>query len=246
MHGAHGAVCTALWLAGLAWLGLGAGKVQAADTAPDRADTPATRAQAAAEQAVRERFDLPGSRVEVAAMPLNPRLRLGACDMPLRAEVSPSVRATSRLPVTVQCPQPDGWSARVTVKLQLFRHVLVTNRPLLRGDGLRAADVRSEERDVTRLGYGYVESLAHVEGRTLSRALPTGRVLTPAALGARRMVRAGDRVLMIARQGTIEVRAGGVALGSGDNGARLRVRNTSSGKVIDGMVSAPGVVTALP
>jgi flagella basal body P-ring formation protein FlgA len=37
-----------------------------------------------------------------------------------------------------------------------------------------------------------------------------------------------------------------VALGSGDSGARLRVRNGSSGRVIDAMVSAPGEVTALP
>jgi flagella basal body P-ring formation protein FlgA len=37
-----------------------------------------------------------------------------------------------------------------------------------------------------------------------------------------------------------------VALGSGDNGARLRVRNAASGRVIDAMVSAPGVVVALP
>jgi flagella basal body P-ring formation protein FlgA len=51
---------------------------------------------------------------------------------------------------------------------------------------------------------------------------------------------------MIARVGSIEVRANGVALGSGDNGARLRVRNADSGKVVDGMVSAPGEVIALP
>ena len=43
-----------------------------------------------------------------------------------------------------------------------------------------------------------------------------------------------------------EVRADGVALGSGDDGARLRVRNDSSGRVIDAMVSGPGTVLALP
>jgi flagellar basal body P-ring formation protein FlgA len=65
-------------------------------------------------------------------------------------------------------------------------------------------------------------------------------------LGGRRMVRAGDHVEMVARLGGIEVRADGVALGGGDNGARLRVRNESSGKVVDAMVSAPGMVVALP
>jgi flagella basal body P-ring formation protein FlgA len=135
---------------------------------------------------------------------------------------------------------------RVQVQLQLFRPVLVTSRPLLRGDGLCPADVRAEERDVTRLGYGYLDNLDQVAGRTLARALPEGSVLTPAALGGRRMVRAGDRVQVVARLGDIVVRADGVALGSGDNGARLRVRNESSGKVVDAMVHAPGVVLALP
>ena len=35
-------------------------------------------------------------------------------------------------------------------------------------------------------------------------------------------------------------------VGSGDNGARLRVRNEVSGRVVDAMVNAPGVVRALP
>ena len=52
-----------------------------------------------------------------------------------------------------------GWIVRVPMQVQLFRHVLVASRPLLRGDGLDAADVHVEERDITRLGYGYIENL---------------------------------------------------------------------------------------
>ncbi len=232
-------LATAAWLAGMCL-------ASASVATPAVTNTPATSVQSAAEQAVRERFSLPGSRVEVAAMALDPRLQLSDCTAPLRAVVAKSTNAAPRLAVSVQCPQAGGWNARVTVKLQLFRSVLVANHALLRGDGLSAADVHAEERDVTHLGYGYIENIEQVAGRTLSRALPTDSVLTPAALGGRRMVRAGDRVQMIARLGGIEVRANGVALGSGDNGARLRVRNDNSGKVIDGMVSAPGEVIALP
>jgi len=35
-------------------------------------------------------------------------------------------------------------------------------------------------------------------------------------------------------------------MGAGDAGARLRVRNASSGKVLDAVVRGPGVVTVLP
>ena len=222
----------------LAWLGL-------PGTGLAAAPSPAA-VQAAAEQAVRAHFDLPGSRAVAQATPLDPRLRLAPCGVPLRAVLADAIRPAPRLSVPVQCPQAEGWTVRVQVQLQLFRPVLVTNRALLRGDGLRPADVHAEERDVTRLGYGYVDNLDQVAGRTLARALPSGSVLTPAALGGRRMVSAGDHVQVVADLDGIVVRADGVALGSGDNGARLRVRNESSGKVVDAMVHAPGVVLALP
>ncbi|MEO8746695.1 MAG: flagellar basal body P-ring formation chaperone FlgA [Rhodanobacter sp.] len=214
--------------------------------APGTTDAMAAKVQAAAEQAVREHFDLPGNRIEVAARTLNPNLHLAPCPLPLEARLGQFAKAVPQLAVLVQCATAHGWSTRVTVKLQLFRGVLVTTRPLLGGDGVRATDVRAEERDVTHLGYGYIENLDQIAGRTLTRELPDNSVLTPAALGGRRMVRAGDQVQMIAQTGGIEVRATGVALGSGDNGARLRVRNSASGKVIDGIVLAPGEIRVLP
>ncbi|MGH8157267.1 MAG: flagellar basal body P-ring formation chaperone FlgA [Rhodanobacter sp.] len=202
--------------------------------------------RAAAEQALRQQYTLPGSRLKIQSTPLDSRLQLVDCHEPLRATVVAPATPASRMTVTVQCPQAGGWIVRVPLQLQLFRTVLVASRPLQRGDGLSASDVHAEERDVTRLGYGYVENSDALGGRSLARPLAAGSVLTPGALGGRRMVHAGDRVQMVAQLSGIEVRAAGVALGSGDNGARLRVRNDSSGKVIDAMVSAPGEVVALP
>ncbi|WP_240046281.1 flagellar basal body P-ring formation chaperone FlgA [Rhodanobacter glycinis] len=224
------------------WLGAPCASTVAAATATQSLDS----VRAAAEQAVRERYAMPGSRIEVTPGALDLRLQLTECQQPLRALVAGNAPASSRMTVPVQCPQDGGWTVRVPLQLQLFRTVLVTNRPLLRGDGVSAADVHGEERDITRLGYGYIENLDQVAGRSLARALARGSVLSPGALGGRRMVRAGDHVQMVARLDGIEVRADGVALGSGDNGARLRVRNENSGKVVDAMVSAPGVVVALP
>jgi flagella basal body P-ring formation protein FlgA len=202
--------------------------------------------RAAATLALRQHYESPGSRVVVGSRPFDPRLKLANCPLPLHATVPQRAAPASLMTVQVQCPQPGGWIVRIPLRLQLFRPVLVTTRPLQRGDGIRAGDVRTEERDVTRLGYGYIENPGQLTGRTLARPLVAGSVLTPAAMGGRRMVRAGDHVQLVAQLDGIEVRASGVALGGGDNGARLRVRNESSGRVIDAMVSAPGVVLALP
>jgi flagella basal body P-ring formation protein FlgA len=211
------------------------------------AETPVLQAiRAAASAALRQHYSVPGSRVIVSSTPLDPRLRLPDCPVPLHASVPERAAPASVMTVSVQCPRQGGWIVRVPLHLQVFRSVLVTVQPLQRGDGIHRTDVRSEERDVTRLAYGYIDNLDQVTGRTLARPLAPDSVLAPAALGGRSMVRAGDQVQLIAKLGDIEVRASGTALGGGDNGARLRVRNDSSGRIIDAMVSAPGVVLALP
>lgn len=199
----------------------------------------------AAVQWLRQHFDQPGNRVVAEAEPADTRLQPPACAQPWQASLPDNARAAPRMSVEMRCPT-TGWRMQVPVKLQLFRSVLVANKPLQRGDGITAADVRGEERDITRLGYGYIDGLDQVAGRLLSRPLGAGAVLAPAAFGGRQTVRAGDRVQLIAHLDGIEVRATGVALGGGDTGARLRVRNDSSGRTVDAMVRDPGVVEALP
>lgn len=199
-----------------------------------------------AQQWLVQQYSAPGSRVTAQAAPVDPRLALADCRGMMVASLPPNLPPRPRMSVEVRCTAGAGWSVRIPVSLQIFRDVLVTNHPLQRGDGIRPGDVRSESRDITRLGYGYFDRLDQIAGRSLARPLPPGSVLTPSALGGRDMVRAGDHVAVVADLGGIEVRAGGVALGSGDNGARLRVRNESSGRVIDAMVRGPGEVLALP
>ncbi|WP_266160369.1 flagellar basal body P-ring formation chaperone FlgA [Dyella silvatica] len=218
--------------------------VQAAYAVPASATPSADDLRTAAEHTLQQHYDLPGNRVVIKTDRLDSRLQLADCALPLQA-LAPKQPA-SRLSVEVRCPVAGGWRVRIPVQLQLYRHVLVTTRPLQRGDGIVPGDLRSEERDIARLGYGYIEQVEQATGRVLARPLSAGSVLTPGALGGRQSVRAGDHVQLIARLDGIEVRANGLALGSGDAGARLRVRNDSSGKAVDAVVRDAGVVEVLP
>lgn len=213
---------------------------------PAASTEPLLAITAAAEDAVRQHYTTADSRVVVSPGALNPRLALQACPLPLRATVPPRAAPASRVSVPVECPEAGGWLIRVPLSLQVFRNVLVTSHALQRGDGLLATDLHDEPRDVALLGYGAIDDFAQVDGRALARALPTGHVLTPNDLGGRRMVLAGDHVQVVARLDGIQVSTQGIALGGGDNGARLRVRNSGSGRIIDAVVIAPGRVDALP
>lgn len=189
---------------------------------------------------------LPGARMVLDAAPLDSRLHLADCAAPLAASVPGNRPLGARASVTVHCPVPGGWTVRVPVRVQLFTRVLVTTRPLARGDGPGAADVHLEERDVATLAYGYIADLDQVGGRALARPLNAGTVLTPGMLAGRQAVRIGDAVSMEASVEGVVIRVEGIAMGAGDTGTRLKVRNASSGKILNAVVSGPGVVAVLP
>lgn len=210
------------------------------------ADTTADQLRAAAEQAVRTQYGGAGSRVVITPTPLNARLHLAACPHALQTRLPNRQGTPSRVAVAVSCNGTPGWTIQVPVQMQVFRQVLVTSHPLARGDIAGPADVHTEERDVSRLGYGYIESLDEITGHSLARPLMAGTVLTPGDLNGRQTVQAGEEVALIADLDGIEVRTSGMALDGGDTGAHLQVRNGNSGKIIDGIVIAAGQVRALP
>lgn len=195
---------------------------------------------------LKENRSLPGARMEAQADSLDSRLRLVDCPAKPSASLPGNRPLGARVSVAVHCPVPGGWTVRVPVRVKLFTQVLVTSRPLTRGDGIGAADVHAEERDVASLAYGYIAALDQVDGRALARPLNAGTVLTPGMLAGRQAVRVGDAVSMEATVEGVTIRADGVALGAGDAGARVKVRNASSGRVLDAVVSGPGVVAVLP
>lgn len=199
-----------------------------------------------AEHWVRSHYQQPGSRVNAQAVPLDSRLHLDPCPVPLQVRAPAVDRVAPRVSIQVLCPASPGWTTRVMVNLQVYRTVLVASRPLARGDGVMPGDIHGEERDVARLGYGYFDRLDQLHARVLAHAVMRGSVLTPQAMGGRQLVRAGDQVQIVAQLAGIAVRASGTALGSGDTGGRIRVKNTASGRVVDALIDAPGVVEALP
>lgn len=210
------------------------------------AGTPPEQLRAAAEQAVRAQYGAAGSRVVIMPTPLNARLHLATCAHALQTRLPNRQGTPSRVAVAVSCAGSPGWTIQVPVQMQVFRQVLVTSHPLARGDIAGPADVHTEERDVARLGYGYIESLDQITGHSLARPLIGGVVLEPGDLNGRETVHAGEEVALIAELDGIEVRASGIALDGGDTGSHLRVRNGNSGRIIDGVVLGAGQVQALP
>ena len=173
---------------------------------------------------------------------LDPRLRLADCGVALQAFYPNGVRRQGNTTVGVRCVGAKPWSIYVPVRIALMRDTAITVHPMARGETLTRAGLRLERRDISTIANGYFSSVEAALGRIVTRPLPAGAVLTPAAIASPRIIQRGDRVLLTADVGGISVRVGGQALMHGTLGDRVRVRNLSSQRVVEGLVLADGTI----
>jgi flagellar basal body P-ring formation protein FlgA len=174
---------------------------------------------------------------QISSGALDPRLRLPACNTSPQAD-PPAVRG-AQATVTLRCAEP-AWTVYVPVRISDPRPVVVLARAAARGETLDESRLVLQERDVAQLPFGYFATLEQALDMEARRPLGAGAVLTPNDAQPQRLVRRGETVTVVSRSGGIEVRAGGTALTDGARGERIRVRNDSSRRIVEGVVTAAG------
>lgn len=179
-------------------------------------------------------------QAEVSA--IDPRLSLPACPMALEAFSPPGYRPAGRVSVGIRCPAEAGWSLYVPVRLEIRTEVVVLAAPLSRGETLTARHLAMEPRDVAQLSGGYLTRIEDAEDMLLRRPLAVGAVLTGNTLERPKVIQRGQRVRLISISGGFSVSAEGEAMADAARGDRLRVRNLTSRKVVEGVVDESGGV----
>lgn len=187
-----------------------------------------------------------GARIEVSAGQLDPRLRMAHCDAPLETFMPPGGRTLGRTVAGVRCPTGARWSLFVPVHVAVYRDVVTLARPLARGTRLAAGDLAVREYDLADLPRGWIADPAQAVDRALRRAGSSGDVLTPALLSEPQVVHRGQRVRLETTAGTVGVHADAEALAHAARGQRVRVRNLSSGEIVQAVAIADGVVATGP
>ena len=184
-------------------------------------------------------------RTSVEASVLDPRHLLAHCSRPIEPFLRRGTRISARTIVGVRCTGNKPWKVYVPVNVIVTDTVFVAARTLPRGHLLTTADLVTEERDVTRLASGYVSSKDELVGQRLKSQLLAGRILTPKLLQADKAIRRGQSVTLIVRSGDISIQMAGKALVDGAIGQRIRVENSNSGRVVEGIVRSQEHVEVL-
>lgn len=183
-----------------------------------------------------------GSETRIEIGRLDSRLRLRRCAHLPTAELAPGARLEGNSTVKVRCAEPVPWSIFVPVSIERYSEVVVAARPLTRARILTPADLRVEQMETSSLTSGYFQGIRPLLGMQLKRPLTPGQVLIGAHLTQPRLVERGQQVTLYSARPGLRVRMKGVALESGTEGERIRVRNRSSKRVVEGIVDPSGAV----
>lgn len=124
--------------------------------------------------------------------------------------------------------------------------VVALKRPKLAGDRLAPADLMQVQADSSGLPLGYFTDPDELTGTVLKRALGAGVILTNQVLQSAQGIVRGQAVTLMAETGGVEVRMKGRAMSEGGVNQRIKVRNESSGKILEGIARSSQLVQVNP
>jgi flagella basal body P-ring formation protein FlgA len=173
---------------------------------------------------------------------IDKRLRLAHCSTGLRAFWAAGSKTVGNTTVGIRCKDVKAWKLYIPTRVRLMKPVVVANRALSRGQRLEAQDLRIEHRDVGDLRRPAVRDPAQVLGYRVHRPIPPGRVVDASMLSAPVLVERGRRVRLAVRTQGMDISMSGQAMEDGALGDTVKVRNTSSRAIVEGVVTGSGTV----
>jgi flagellar basal body P-ring formation protein FlgA len=176
----------------------------------------------------------------VEAVAVDDRLKMPACGAPLNTEVQRVIQRGQGT-IAVSCTGPEAWRLFVPVRVTEQVPVVVLRRSVQAGEVLAAADVEVRQQSAAAVPFDYLSQLDQAVGQSVRRSQAAGTVLLAGTLERPAGVERGALVMLVAANGSITVKGEGVALEPARLKDRVRVRS-ASGRIVEGLVEAPGQV----
>lgn len=181
-------------------------------------------------------------KIGLHIQPVDDRLKLARCELPLKIRHRPANRISGRLTMKVSCDAQESWRIHVPVQVKAFDNVVLAKHPIPKDTSLTELDIKIELRDITLLHGGYYKDASQVIGLISKRPVSENQILSANSLQPAMMVERGESVVILAEGNGLSIRTTGVAMQKGAYGELIRVRNSKTNKIVEGRITAPGQI----
>lgn len=174
---------------------------------------------------------------------LDQRLKLKPCDQSLDIRFTRAEKIMGNTSLTLRCHSPVNWQIHLPVRVDIYQDVVVNKTPLVRGQIIDDTNLQFRKENISLLFQGFFRRNDALQRLQAKRNLPANSILNPANLSPRKLVTSGQRVTILLKLKGLQVKSTGLALQSATRGQVIKVRNTQTNKIIEGVVSAEGQIT---
>jgi flagella basal body P-ring formation protein FlgA len=148
-----------------------------------------------------------------------------------------------RTTIGVRCNGVSKWSIYTSAFIKVFENVVVLSVPVQRGKIITRQYFSIEKRDVSKLRGDFVTKAEQVENKQAARDTPAGAILGFKSIVEPKLIKRGDKITIRTMQTAFAIRMGGIAMMDGIKGQFIRIKNESSGRIINATVIEPGLVS---
>jgi flagella basal body P-ring formation protein FlgA len=182
-------------------------------------------------------------RVEIKPAVIDSRIKLKKCDQPLKAKLANIDKRMGRVSVEIRCTDKKQWTYRLPLQVSVFAPIVVTNQQISRNTVITKPDLKMEIHDISKQYRGYFVNIDEVAGRMARQGIRPGTVLNPGLTKAPLLVKRGQTVNMLVKTRSYEIHMPGKALSDGSKGQLIKVKNSSSNRIVDATVVDYGLVS---
>lgn len=183
--------------------------------------------------------------VRITVRPLDRRLRLAQCSQPLETELPQQRSAAGSVAVKVICEGENPW--RIFVRTTISGNILLPAliRPMKRDNLVTDNDIQLIKVAASHNNPGIVSNRRHLIGMQLKRDIAANTPIRASFLKAPVIVKRGQQVTVIINNQGLEIKMAGIAMRNGTAGELIPVKNSTSQKIVDGIVQKDATVKLL-
>ena len=174
---------------------------------------------------------------------IDDRLNLKPCDDELDIKFTRADKTMGNTSISIRCHAPINWQIHLPISVQVFDDVLVNKTPLVKGQSINTHNIKYQKQDISALQQGYFQRSSALEHFQAKRNLAAHTILSSSNLTQRMLVKSGQEVSIILNAKGLQIKSSGRALQSASRGQVVKVKNTRSNKVVEGIVTGEAQVT---